>query len=193
MDKPELTIIGTWVGLICICVIAAGCINEAIETPAEPGERGLAPQGDVRTGRPGQNLRRGPPQESVDACKGKQINETCEFTLGGNTQTGTCLGRAGDKLSCFRLRGQDGQGLIRIILPQMEGACAQKNQKETCEFKFNDTLITGSCQARGSGARVCIPTNMSQVRLWDNHTGRGGNMPNPQQQVEPAEDITEDQ
>ena len=95
--------------------------------------------------------RRGPPPESIAACKSLKAEQACAFTSPKGPETGTCVQRdANAPLACRPTRSGPP--------PEAFAACKSKTINASCSVNTPEGAAAGSCaQAESGGALVCQP------------------------------------
>jgi hypothetical protein len=150
--------------LLGICVLVAGCMSQGQAGDA-PADQNAAAAGQAQPGGQGRQ-QRAMPQEALDACNGKQLNETCQFTANGRTVDGTCGQRRNGPMACLA---------PNMMTPQQAiDACGGKTAGDACVFTAFNRTMNGNCTVNGQGQIMCRPPNMGGGRGFGNGTlGRG--------------------
>jgi hypothetical protein len=87
-----------------------------------------------------------PPAAAFDACKDKQVNDSCQMTMGEHTVNGQCLTTPDARLAC---RPEPP--------PEMTAACSGKAEGDSCSVQLGDRSFEGQCHAAPTGRLICRP------------------------------------
>ena len=100
---------------------------------------------------PPQHPHHKPPAEAIDACKGKQANDTCSFTHRDHAIDGTCFQPPdGGELAC-KPEGPPPPP------PEAVDACAKAQRGDACAFDVDEHHVTGSCEGPADRPLACRP------------------------------------
>lgn len=99
---------------------------------------------------PAAGERRGPPPESIAACKAAALNQACSFTVGARAEKGSCFQPDASKpLACRPARSGPP--------PESLAACKTLKLNDACAFAAPEGPAKGSCTAAESGVLGCRP------------------------------------
>jgi hypothetical protein len=95
-----------------------------------------------------------PPREAVTACAGMAVNDACQVTVHGRTESGTCA-TFGDTLACRPARMPP-----HGPPPEAVEACSGEAAGAACAVTLDGNTLDGTCTKERGGEVACRPTDL---------------------------------
>jgi len=104
LSLPERSYLMPARALAALLLSGAAAVGCAASQPPAPADQ--PPGAGPEHGPPGQGGQ--PPQEAIDACKGKAAKDACSVKMGDRTLDGTCESRTSEEKLACRPKGPPG-------------------------------------------------------------------------------------